>query len=124
MYFVALYINHYYFEECTRGVAGLTPFCFFAEAERGGGTAPDEEDPGQAPAEMCKLFPKTFHIKTFDPAFLSACVAGSRKVIRLEAEKYVPDRLWYCPSSAAKPVIESKYQLRPGQVDLHLLVGS
>ncbi len=35
---------------------------FLAEAERGGRTAADEEDPGQAPAEMCKFFPKTFHI--------------------------------------------------------------
>ncbi len=44
-------------------------------------------------------------------------VAGSRQVTRLEAEKYVPDRLWYCPSSAAKPVFKSKHQLRPGPVD-------
>jgi hypothetical protein len=60
----------------------------------------------------------------FDPAWLSACVAGSRQVTRLEAENSVPDRLWYCPPSAAKPVIECKYKLRPGLADLHLLVGS
>jgi hypothetical protein len=42
----------------------------------------------------------------------------------LEAENYVPDRLLYCTPSAAKPVIESKYKLRPGPADLHLLVGS
>ncbi len=59
----------------------------------------------------------------FDPAWFSACLAGSRQVTRSEAESYVPDRLWYCPSSAAKPVIESKYKLRPGPADLHLLVG-
>ncbi len=51
-------------------------------------------------------------------------MAGSRQVTHLEAERYVPDRLWYCPTSAAKPVIESKYKLRPGPADLHLLVGS
>ncbi len=33
----------------------MTPFCFLAEAERGGGTVADEKDPGQAPAEMCKF---------------------------------------------------------------------
>ncbi len=47
-----------------------------------------------------------------------------RQVTPLEAENSVPDRLWYCPPSAAKPVIESKYKLRPGRADLHLLVGS
>jgi hypothetical protein len=51
-------------------------------------------------------------------------VAGSRQVTRLEAENSVPDRLCYCPPSAAKPVIVSKYKLRPGPADLHLLVGS
>ena len=49
--------------------------------------------------------------------------AGSRQVTCLEAENYVPDRLLYCTPSAAKPVIESKYKLRPGPADLHLLVG-
>jgi hypothetical protein len=52
------------------------------------------------------------------------CVAGSRQVTRLEAESYVPDRLWYCPPSAAKLVIKKKHQLRPGTADLHFLVGS
>ncbi len=51
-------------------------------------------------------------------------MAGSRQVTRLEAKSYVPDRLWFCPPSAAKPVIESKYNLRPGPADLHLLVES
>ncbi len=50
-------------------------------------------------------------------------MAGSRQVTRLEAERYVPDRLWYCSPSAAKPVIESKYKLRPSLADLHLVVG-
>ncbi len=54
--------------------------------------------------------------------FLS--VADSRQVTCLEAENSVPDRLWYCPPSAAKLVIKSKYKLRPGPADLHLLVGS
>jgi hypothetical protein len=45
-------------------------------------------------------------------------VAGSRQVTRLEVENSVPDRLWYCPPSAAKPVIESKYKLGPGPADL------
>jgi hypothetical protein len=47
-----------------------------------------------------------------------------RQVTRLEAENYVPDRLLCCTPRAAKPVIKSKYKLRPGQADLHLLVGS
>ncbi len=34
---------------------GWRHFVFLAEAECGGGTAADEEDPGQAPAEMCKF---------------------------------------------------------------------
>jgi hypothetical protein len=42
----------------------------------------------------------------------------------LEAENYVPDRLLCCTPSAAKPAIKSKYKLRPGPADLHLLVGS
>ncbi len=116
---------------------------------------------------------KTFHIKTFDPAWPPACVARSRAGIfkksmgarhgvgigllyrparlhrlaefipwnrfrgpihvqkyqlrqgnHLEAENYVLDRLLCCTPSAAKPVIESKYKLRPGPADLHLLVGS
>ncbi len=50
-------------------------------------------------------------------------LAGSRQVTRLEAESYVPDRLWYCPPNAAKPVIESKHMLGPGLADRHLLVG-
>ncbi len=50
-------------------------------------------------------------------------MAGSRQVTRLEAENSVPDRLLCCTPSAAKPVIESKYKLRPGPADLHLLVG-
>jgi hypothetical protein len=29
-----------------------------------------------------------------------------------------------CTPSAAKSVLESKYKLRPGPADLHLLVGS
>jgi hypothetical protein len=51
-------------------------------------------------------------------------VAGSRQVTRLETESYVPDRLWYVPPRAAKPVIESKHKLRPGPADLHSLAGS
>ncbi len=46
------------------------------------------------------------------------------QVTRLEAERYVPDRLWYCPPSAAKPVIESKYKLRSGLADLHFWWGA
>jgi hypothetical protein len=48
----------------------------------------------------------------------------AEQATRLETESYVMDRLWYCPPSAAKPVIESKYKLQPGPADLHLLVGS
>ncbi len=47
--------------------------------------------------------------------------AGSRQVTR--KNMYRTD-CGTAPSSAAKPVIESKHQLRPGPVDLHLLVGS
>jgi hypothetical protein len=51
-------------------------------------------------------------------------VAGSRQVICLEVQSYVPDWLRYCPPSAAKQVIESKQKLQLGPADLHLLVGS
>jgi hypothetical protein len=73
------------------------------------------------------LLAKNISYIDFWPAWLSACVAGSRQVTRLEAESYVPDwlcycHIGYCPPSAAKPVIESKHKLRPGPADLHLLV--
>ncbi len=56
---------------------------------------------------------------------MTSCLCGWQQTSNsLEAENYVPDRLLSCTPSAAKPVIESKYKLRPGLADLHLLVGS